>query len=122
MPDYEREYRSDVLRRKAGYIKRAEIDAIDEEYAKVMEAMGWTANRRPNKKAFESGKYEAPVSGVRIEEYRKLASLATRVANAYDKTSRYIGDDEGKYYDYILAEMERKQQMISEFNKAINTK
>lgn len=122
MPDYEREYRSDVLRRKAGYIKRAEIDAIDEEYAKVMEAMGWTANRRPNKKAFESGKYEAPVSGVRIEEYRKLASLATRVANAYDKTSRYIGDDEDKYYDYILAEMERKQQMISEFNKAINTK
>lgn len=122
MPDSEREYRSDVLRRKAGYIKRAEIDAIDEEYAKVMEAMGWTANRRPNKKAFESGKYEAPVSGVRIEEYRKLASLATRVANAYDKTSRYIGDDEGKYYDYILAEMERKQQMISEFNKAINTK
>lgn len=122
MPDYEREYRSDVLRRKAGYIKRAEIDAIDEEYAKVMEAMGWTANRRPNKKAFESGKYEAPVSGVRIEEYRKLERLATRVANAYDKTSRYIGDDEGKYYDYILAEMERKQQMISEFNKAINTK
>lgn len=122
MPDYEREYRSDVLRRRAGYIKRAEIDAIDEEYAKVMEAMGWTANRRPNKKAFESGKYEAPVSGVRIEEYRKLASLATRVANAYDKTSRYIGDDEDKYYDYILAEMERKQQMISEFNKAINTK
>lgn len=122
MPDYEREYRSDVLRRKAGYIKRAEIEAIDEEYAKVMEAMGWTANRRPNKKAFESGKYEAPVSGVRIEEYRKLASLATRVANAYDKTSRYIGDDEGKYYDYILAEMDSKQQMISEFNKAINTK
>jgi hypothetical protein len=122
MSDYEREYRSDVLRRKAGYVKRAEIEAIDEEYAKVMEAMGWKANSKPNKKAFESGKYEAPVSGVRIEEYRKLASLATRVANAYDKTSRYIGDDEGKYYDYILAEMERKQQMISEFNKAINTK
>ena len=120
--NYEQAFRNDILKRKGGYAKRDMVNAIEEEYAKVMDAMGWTADKNPNNKAYDTDTYVAPISGVNENEYYELAELARQVAADFKITSSYVGNDDDRYYQYLMREVESKKKLIDKFNNAIKSK
>ena len=114
--DYETAYRRNVI------VGMADVDAYnsyldtEEEYKKVVEAMGWTPDATPNKKATKGGVYVAPIEGLGYEDYKEVKRLATRAANFAKKVDRFVGTDEN-YYKLLVEMIDAKQELINKYNE-----
>ena len=116
---WETEYRKSVVANKESYAKYYELEAEEKEYKDAVESMGWTANKKPNKKAFETSKYVAPIEGLAKSDYLKLKKLGNKVALKFKNTSTYKGGDDDKYYDMLMEEMKAKREFLEEYKKVV---
>ena len=114
--DYETAYRRQVVIREEGRSGWNDMLKIDEEYKDVVEAIGWTAEKKPNNKAFESGEYEAPVEGMTRKQYDEAAKLEEKIASRARKIESFVGTDE-EYYSLVKEMTEYKKQLIDNYNE-----
>lgn len=114
--DYETAYRRQVVIREEGRSGWNDMLKIDEEYKDVVKAIGWSAEKKPNNKAFESGEYEAPVEGMTRKQYDKAAKLEEKIARRARKIENFVGTDE-EYYSLVKEMTEYKKQLIDNYNE-----
>ena len=118
---WETEYRKNVVGKKAGYAALDAMNAEEGEYKAAVEALGWTANKNPNNKAYEGNIYTAPIEGLTRTQYNTLVKKARTVASKFKETSTYKGNDDIKYYELLMAEMEAKRAFVEEYKKVLNS-
>ncbi|MBR3590535.1 MAG: hypothetical protein IKL43_05950, partial [Alistipes sp.] len=116
LSDYETAYRRQVVIREEGRSGWNDMLKIDEEYKDVVKAIGWTAEKNPNNKAFESGEYEAPIEGMTRKQYDEAAKLEKKIASRARKIESFVGTDE-KYYSLVKEMTEYKKQLIDNYNE-----
>ena len=118
---WEAEYRKNVVGKRDGYAKLDALNTEEEEYKAAVEALGWTANKNPNNKAYEGTKYTPPIEGLTRSQYNTLSRKAKGVATKFKQTSTYKGNDDSKYYELLMAEMEAKKAFVEEYKKVLNS-
>jgi hypothetical protein len=91
---------------------------IEDAYKGKVEAIGWTKNKNPNNKAYESGEYVAPIAGLSEDEYNSLENIAYEIAYYAKERERFMGTEEG-YFEYLESEIEAKQQFNEKYNEYI---
>lgn len=118
---WEMAYRSDVMRNKGLAEEWAAVLNTEEEYEKVVEALGFKANKTPADEAgYIDGEYRAPIEGLSEDDFYNLKYLAWCAAEVAKDARTYLGGDEKTYLEYVRDEMEAKRELISEYNKILN--
>lgn len=113
--DCETAYRRQVVIREEGRRGWNDMLDVDEEYKDVVKAIGWTAEKNPNNKAFESGEYEAPVEGMTEEQYEEAEELEEMIAERAREVKKFVGTDQ-EYYSLVKEMTEYKKQLIDNYN------
>jgi hypothetical protein len=119
--NWEMAYRSDVMRNKGLPEEWAAVLNTEKEYEKVVEALGFKANKTPADEAgYIDGEYRAPIEGLSEDDFYNLKYLARYAAEAAKYARTYLGGDEKTYLEYVRDEMKAKRELISEYNKILN--